>query len=84
MNLFELLLENAKSKNINLGENNYDNIKNIITANKESLNNISNLCLAHTDIWDGNVLIKDGKVAGIVDFSDLYFLCIRTQEGQKA
>ena len=73
MNLFELLLENAKSKNINFGENNYDNIKNIITSNKESLNNISNLCLAHTDIWDGNVLIKDGKVAGIVDFSDLYF-----------
>ena len=73
MNLFEVLLENAKSKNINLGENNYDNIKNIITSNKESLNNISNLCLAHTDIWDGNVLIKDGKVSGIVDFSDLYF-----------
>ena len=73
MNLFELLLENAKSKNINLGENNYDNIRNIIISNKESLNNISNLCLAHTDIWDGNVLIKDGKVSGIVDFSDLYF-----------
>lgn len=73
MNLFELLLENARAKNINLGENNYDNIKNIIMLNKESLNNISNLCLTHTDIWDGNVLVKNGMVSGIVDFSDLYF-----------
>lgn len=73
MNLFDLLLENAKSKNMDLGKDNYDNIKNIIMANKKSLNNISNLCLAHTDIWDGNVLVKDGNVSGIVDFSDLYF-----------
>ena len=73
MNLFELLLQNARAKNINLGENNYDNIKNIIMLNKESLNNISNLCLTHTDIWDRNVLVKNGMVSGIVDFSDLYF-----------
>lgn len=73
MNLFDLLLENAKSRNINLGKNNYTEIKNIITSNKKSLNNISNLCLVHTDMWDGNILVKDGKVCGIVDFSDLYF-----------
>ena len=37
------------------------------------LNNINDICLVHTDIWDGNILIKNGKVSGIVDFSDLYF-----------
>lgn len=71
--LFNLLLENAKSKNINLGNNTYEIISNIIEKNKDSLNNITNLCLCHTDIWDGNILVQDDKITGIVDFSDLYF-----------
>lgn len=73
MNLFELLLQNAQSKHMDLGEDGYNRILNIIKTNKESLNNISNLCLSHTDIWDGNVLVNEGNVTGIVDFSDLYF-----------
>lgn len=71
--LFDLLLENAISLNMNLGNGNYDTIKNLIISNKESLNNINDICLVHTDIWDGNILIKNGKVSGIVDFADLYF-----------
>lgn len=73
MNLFDMLLEDAKEKDMDLGEDAYDTIRRLIVAHKDSLNNISNLCLAHTDIWDGNVLVKDGNVTGIVDFTDLYF-----------
>lgn len=73
MNLFDLLLGDASSRNMNLGQDAYTRIRSIIVSNKESLNNISNLCLVHTDIWDGNVLVKDGNISGIVDFSDLYF-----------
>ena len=50
---------------------------NLVLRNKEIfplyLKNVKDISLTHTDIWDGNVLVKDGKVAGIVDFSDLYF-----------
>ena len=73
MNLFDLLIKDAKSKKMYLGKNSYEKIADIIVSNKESLNSVSNLCLTHTDIWDGNVLVKDGNVSGIVDFSDLYF-----------
>jgi len=73
LNLFELLLENAQLNQVYLGENGYERIRNIIISHKDSLNNISNLCLVHTDIWDGNILVNDGNVVGIVDFSDLYF-----------
>ena len=24
-------------------------------------------------MWDGNIIIKHGKISGIIDFSDLYF-----------
>ena len=73
MCLFDMLLADAEEKNMDLGENAYDVIRRLIITHKDSLNNISNLCLAHTDIWDGNVLVKDGNVTGIVDFTDLYF-----------
>lgn len=72
-NLFELLLDNAKEKKINLGKYNYDNVFEILETRKDNLFNISNLCLSHTDIWDGNILIDNGSISGIVDFSDMYY-----------
>lgn len=73
LNLFELLLSDASERNMNLGVDGYKKIRDIIENSKTSLNNITNLCLSHTDIWDGNVIINNGNVAGIVDFSDLYY-----------
>lgn len=71
--LFDLLLEDAKSYNVDLEQSTYDMIDRILNEKKESLNNISNLCLTHTDIWDGNILVNNGQVSGVVDFTDLYY-----------
>lgn len=71
--LFQLLFKDARNINVNLDNNVYEMINTIIERNKDSLNNITNLCLCHTDIWDGNILINDDIVTGIVDFSDLYY-----------
>ena len=54
-------------------KDNYKVIKDILINYKNSLNNISNLSLTHTDIWDGNILINNNRISGIVDFSDLYY-----------
>ena len=58
---------------MDLGKNNYEIIREILVKYKDSLNNISRISLAHTDIWDGNILINNNKISGIVDFSDLYY-----------
>ena len=71
--LFHLLIEDASKANIELSNDTYKTISDIIDENEKSLNNILNLCLCHTDIWDGNILVEDSKITGIVDFSDLYF-----------
>lgn len=73
LNLFELLLSDANERNMDLGTDGYNKIRDILESRKTSLNNITNLCLSHTDIWDGNVIINNGNVAGIVDFTDLYY-----------
>lgn len=72
-NLFKLLLNDAESKKMIINETSFDDIMNLINAKKENLSNISNICLAHCDLWDGNILIKNGKVSGVLDFSDVYF-----------
>lgn len=73
LDLFNMLLEDAKTKNINIGIISYDEIIQLIKKHEKILTNIDNLCLVHSDIWDGNIIIKDGKISGIVDFSDIYF-----------
>ena len=73
LNLFNMLLEDAKTKNIKIGVLSYEEIIQLITKYKEVLININNLCLVHSDIWDGNIIIKDCKISGIVDFADIYF-----------
>ena len=73
LDLFNMLLEDANTNNINIGTLSYDEILQLITKYEETLININNLCLVHSDIWNGNIIIKNGKISGIVDFADLYF-----------
>ncbi len=73
LNMFSLLIDDARKCGVDLSEEVCSRIMCLIHAKKESLNNVNAISLTHTDIWDGNVLVKDGKVVGIVDFSDLYF-----------
>lgn len=70
--LFDLLLTDARNHNVDLGENRCKRIFGILEEKKDSINNIDNLCYVNTDMWDGNILIKDGHISGIVDFADIY------------
>ena len=72
-NLFESLILDAKIKNIIIPNYNYEDFISILDNNKVQLNNVKRICLVHSDIWDGNIIIKDGKISGVVDFADLYF-----------
>lgn len=71
--LFKTLIEDATNNNIRIKKYDYSLFVDLLELYKDSLNNISNLCLVHSDIWDGNIIIKDNRLNGLVDFSDLYF-----------
>lgn len=73
LNLFNMLLNDAQNIDLDLSNEKYNQIYKILLKYESELRNISNLCLTHTDIWDGNILINNGHVSGIVDFSDLYY-----------
>lgn len=70
--LFDLLLDDAISAGLDF----YDlkmQIYDILLKRKNSLNNVNKYSLCHTDLWDGNIIIDNGSISGIVDFSDLYY-----------
>ena len=71
--LFQLLLNDAKTYEVDFSDSTYETIQRIIEEHSASLNNVSNLCLTHTDIWDGNILVNNGEISGVVDFTDLYY-----------
>lgn len=73
LNMFQMLFKDAKDCGVDLSDEVCLKAIEIIHDKKDSLNNISGISLTHTDIWDGNILVNDGNVSGIVDFADVYF-----------
>ncbi len=71
--LFKMLMNDGRNNALDITEDTYNYILKILKEHENSLNNVNNICLCHTDIWDGNVIVNNGNVSGIVDFSDLYF-----------
>lgn len=71
--LFELLLKTYKKSEINVDGITGDEIANIIEKHKDALNTVSSISLCNIDLWDGNILVKDGKISGIVDFNDTFY-----------
>lgn len=46
----------------------YDELRGLIEMAGFSLSEVTRPALVHWDLWEGNVFIKDGKIAGIIDF----------------
>lgn len=73
LTLFESLIMDATSKKVNLGSVDYNDIYKILEKFKNELDDVKEISLCHADLWDGNILIKDNKISGILDCSDLYY-----------
>lgn len=69
--LFELLFEDASRNGLDITST-ISNIKEILESRKKELTSNIQISLSHIDLWDGNILVKNGNITGVVDFSDLY------------
>lgn len=73
LTLFDSIIKDATLKNIKLNNIEYEEIYNLLSKNKNVLKNNEKISLCHADLWDGNILVKDNRVSGIIDFADMYF-----------
>lgn len=73
LNLFSNLFNDLKCNNVLIKSSIVKEVYEILNTNKEAINNVKKIVLCATDMWDGNILIKNGRLCGIVDFNDVYF-----------
>lgn len=71
--LFSWLLEDAKEKQIDIPGITAKELLGLIEKCKESLNQAVDPRYIHTDTWDGNVMVKDGKFVGLIDFAAILY-----------
>jgi len=61
------LIKDGEAKKVDIGLP-YEKVKEIVNRFAKYLEPVTMPHLAHWDLWDGNVFVKDGEIAGIIDF----------------
>lgn len=71
--LFEWLLLDAREKNIEIPEIKSDELLLLIRKHQGLLNTATSPRLIHTDTWNGNVMVENGKLTGLVDYAAVLY-----------
>ena len=67
--LFDWLLCDAEEKKIAIPGITSDDLKKLIRKYEMELDEVTVPVYVHTDTWDGNLLIKNGKLTGLIDYA---------------
>ena len=67
--LFDWLLCDAEEKGIAIPEITPDDLKKLIRKYEMELDEVTVPVYVHTDTWDGNLMIKNGKLTGLIDYA---------------
>lgn len=71
--LFEWLLLDAREKNIEIPEISADELLSLIKKHENSLNTAISPRLIHTDTWNGNIMVENGELTGLVDYAAVLY-----------
>lgn len=73
MKLFEMLLADAADKDVKIPGMKPAELMKLLGSLRPVLNEASEPCCAHTDTWDGNLMIKDGKLVSLIDYAAVLY-----------
>ena len=66
--VFRMLLDDGLAKNLVIPHVSYDELWDLIYSNQEAFDDCKQPSLIHNDIWDGNIMIHNNTLSGIIDF----------------
>jgi aminoglycoside phosphotransferase (APT) family kinase protein len=66
------ILQDGRNKNINIGVD-YDLIHTAMVRDEACFNEVSESVLVHWDTWEGNWLVKDNTIMGLIDWERAMF-----------
>ncbi|MBU5354143.1 aminoglycoside phosphotransferase family protein [Paenibacillus barcinonensis] len=65
--LMEDMLADGEAAKVNIGID-YDELRRLIEEKSDALDEVTESVLISWDLWDGNVLVQDKQITGIIDF----------------
>ncbi|PYE47494.1 aminoglycoside phosphotransferase family protein [Paenibacillus barcinonensis] len=65
--LMEDMLADGEAAEVEIGMN-YDALRRLIEGKSDALDEVTESVLISWDLWDGNVLVQDNQITGIIDF----------------
>lgn len=71
--LFDWLLADAEEKQIAIPAVSAKELRGLIRKYQRELDLVTTPVYAHTDTWDGNLMIKNGEFSGLVDFAAVLY-----------
>ncbi len=70
--LFEDILRDGERRRIDLGWD-YDLMRTILAEHAESLDEVTEPCLVEWDLWDSNVMVRDGRIVAVIDHERAFY-----------
>lgn len=71
--LFEWLLMDAYEKDIEIPGISANELLSLVRKHEKSLNTAISPRLIHTDTWNGNIMVENGKFTGLVDYAAVLY-----------
>lgn len=70
--IVEDVLADGERRGVELGWE-YDTVREVLAEHAASLDEVTEPRLVEWDLWDGNVLVRDGKIACVIDHERAFF-----------
>ncbi|WP_405927213.1 phosphotransferase family protein [Streptomyces sp. NBC_00035] len=70
--IVEDVLADGERRRVELGWE-YDTVREVLAEHAASLDEVTEPRLVEWDLWDGNVLVRDGKIACVIDHERAFF-----------
>lgn len=73
LNLFQMLLQDASDRQIEIPGVGHQELLEMIEEERNAINEVTVPCCIHTDTWDGNLMIKDNILSGLIDYAAVLY-----------
>jgi aminoglycoside phosphotransferase (APT) family kinase protein len=66
------VLADGQRRSVDLGHH-YDLVRKVIAENQDCLDEVTEPCFVEWDLWDSNVMIRDGRIVAIIDHERAFY-----------
>ncbi|MFE6974609.1 phosphotransferase family protein [Streptomyces sp. NPDC057682] len=70
--MVEDVLRDGERRGVDIGRS-YDEVRSVLAAHADSLDEVSEPRLVEWDLWAGNVMVRDGRIVSVIDHERAFY-----------